>query len=300
MGVYGNLIGKVEKCFYLCPMTLNQFKTLYQEQLAPLYPENEIYSLLQIVCEDLLNWSRSDFMRNNREEMNHLQEEVLHKSLRDLRTSKPVQYITGKAHFYGHEFAVNEHTLIPRQETEELVHMIIKNHKSETYLNMIDIGTGTGCIGLSLKDAMPSCSMTLVDVSKQALETAQSNASHLKTPVKTILQDVLRLKELPEKYDVIVSNPPYVRNLEKQEIHDNVLKNEPHIALFVDDTNALIFYRKILELAQNSLKPKGTLYFEINQYLSEEMKALATDLAFESEVFKDLNGNYRMMKCVRI
>jgi len=232
--------------------------------------------------------------------MNHLQEEVLHKSLRDLRTSKPVQYITGKAHFYGHEFAVNEHTLIPRQETEELVHMIIKNHKSETYLNMIDIGTGTGCIGLSLKDAMPSCSMTLVDVSKQALETAQSNASHLKTPVKTILQDVLRLKELPEKYDVIVSNPPYVRNLEKQEIHDNVLKNEPHIALFVDDSDALIFYRKILELAQNSLKPKGTLYFEINQYLSEEMKALGTELAFDSQVFKDLNGNYRMMKCERI
>jgi release factor glutamine methyltransferase len=142
--------------------------------------------------------------------------------------------------------------------------------------------------------------MTLVDVSKQALETAQSNASHLKTPVKTILQDVLRLKELPEKYDVIVSNPPYVRNLEKQEIHDNVLKNEPHIALFVDDSNALIFYRKILELAQNSLKPKGTVYFEINQYLSEEMKALGTELAFDSEVFKDLNGNYRMMKCERI
>ncbi|MFT5925690.1 MAG: release factor glutamine methyltransferase [Rubritalea sp.] len=281
-------------------MTLHHFKLLYQEQLAPLYPENEIYSILQIVCEDLLSWSRSDFMRNDREEMNHLQEEVLQKSLRELRTSKPVQYITGKAHFYGHEFAVNEHTLIPRQETEELVHMIIKNHNLETYLNIIDIGTGTGCIGLSLKDAMPGCSMTLVDVSKQALETAQSNSSHLKTPVKTILQDVLRLKELPEKYDVIVSNPPYVRNLEKQEIHDNVLKNEPHIALFVDDTNALIFYRKILELAQNSLKPKGTLYFEINQYLSEEMKALATDLAFESEVFKDLNGNYRMMKCVRI
>jgi release factor glutamine methyltransferase len=281
-------------------MTLNQFKTLYQEQLAPLYPENEIYSILQIVCEDLLNWSRSDFMMNDREEMNHLQGEVLHKSLRELRTSRPVQYITGKAHFYGHEFAVNEHTLIPRQETEELVHMIIKNHKSETYLNIIDIGTGTGCIGLSLKDAMPSCSLTLLDVSKKALETAQSNASHLKTPVKTILQDVLKLKELPEKYDVIVSNPPYVRNLEKQEIHDNVLNNEPHLALFVDDSNALMFYRKILELAQNALKPKGIVYFEINQYLSKEMKVLATELGFESEVFKDLNGNYRMMKCARI
>ena len=106
-------------------MTLNQFKLLYQDQLSSLYPENEIHSILQIVCEDLLNWTRADFLMNNREELNHLQEGILHKSLRELCTSKPVQYVTRTAHFYGHEFAVNEHTLIPRQETEELVHMII-------------------------------------------------------------------------------------------------------------------------------------------------------------------------------
>jgi release factor glutamine methyltransferase len=280
-------------------MTLNQFKLLYQEQLAPIYPENEIHSILQIVCEDLLNWSRSDFMIKDREELSHLQEEILQKSLRELRTSKPVQYITGKAHFYGHEFSVNEHTLIPRQETEELVDMIIKDHKADSYLNIIDIGTGTGCIGLSLKAAKPDCIITLMDVSEEALVIAQSNANHLKTPVKTILQDVLALNELPEKYDIIVSNPPYVRNLEKKEIHDNVLENEPHLALFVEDDNALIFYRKIMELSKIALQPNGILYFEINQYLPEEMKALATELGFQSEVYKDLNGNYRMMKCVR-
>ena len=280
-------------------MTLNQVKSLYQEQLAPLYPENEIHSILQIVCEDLLNWSRSDFMIKNREELNHLQEEILQKSLRELRTSKPVQYITGKAHFYRHDFTVNEHTLIPRQETEELVDMIIKDHKAETYLNIIDIGTGTGCIGLSLKAAKPDCIITLMDVSEEALVIAQSNANNLKTPVKTILQDVLVLDELPEKYDIIVSNPPYVRNLEKKEIHDNVLENEPHLALFVEDDNALIFYSKIMELAKIALQPNGILYFEINQYLPEEMKALAIELGFKSEVYKDLNGNYRMMKCVR-
>ncbi|QJP35836.1 peptide chain release factor N(5)-glutamine methyltransferase [Nonlabens sp. Ci31] len=280
-------------------MTLNQFKLLYQDQLAPLYPENEIHSILQIVCEDLLNWSRADFLIKDREELYHLQEEILHKSLRELRTSKPVQYVTRTAHFYGHEFAVHEHALIPRQETEELVHMVIENHKKETYLNIIDIGTGTGCIGLSIKEAMPSCSMTLLDVSPEALELAQSNAIRLKTPVKTILEDVLVLDELPDTYDVIVSNPPYVRNLEKEEIHRNVLEHEPYLALFVDDSNALIFYRKILELAQKALKAEGILYFEINQYLPDEMKALATELGFESEVFKDLNGNYRMMKCKR-
>ncbi|GAL00410.1 protein-N(5)-glutamine methyltransferase PrmC [Nonlabens ulvanivorans] len=280
-------------------MTLNQVKSLYQEQLKPLYPENEIHSILQIVCEDLLNWSRSDFMIKDREELSHLQEEILQKSLRELRTSKPVQYITGKAHFYGHELIVNEHTLIPRQETEELVDMIIKDHKTDSYLNIIDIGTGTGCIGLSLKAAKPDCIITLMDVSEEALATAQSNANHLKTPVKTILQDVLALDELSEKYDIIVSNPPYVRNLEKKEIHDNVLENEPHLALFVEDDNALIFYSKIMELSKNALQPNGILYFEINQYLPEEMKALATELGFQSEVYKDLNGNYRMMKCWR-
>ncbi|WP_304016183.1 peptide chain release factor N(5)-glutamine methyltransferase [Nonlabens dokdonensis] len=280
-------------------MTLNQVKSLYQEQLKPLYPENEIHSILQIVCEDLLNWSRSDFMIKDREELNHLQEEILQKSLRELRTSKPVQYITGKAHFYGHVFAVNEHTLIPRQETEELVDMIIKDHKAETYLNIIDIGTGTGCIGLSLKAAKPDFIITLMDVSEEALATAQSNANYLKIPVKTILQDVLALNELPEKYDIIVSNPPYVRDLEKAEIHKNVLENEPHLALFVDDNNALVFYRKIMELSKDALQPNGKLYFEINQYLPEEMKALATELGFQSEVYKDLNGNYRMMKCWR-
>ncbi len=281
-------------------MTLNQFKLLYQERLALLYPENEIHSILQIVCENLLNWSRSDFLMNDQEEMSLLQEEILQNSLRELSTSKPVQYITGKAHFYGHEFTVNEHTLIPRQETEELVDMIIKDHKKESYLNIIDIGTGTGCIGLSLKAAKPSCIVTLMDVSKEALATAQSNADHLKTPVKTILQDILGLDTLPEKYGIIVSNPPYVRDLEKVEIHKNVLNNEPHLALFVDDNNALVFYRKIMELSKNALQPNGILYFEINQYLPEEMKALATELGFKSEVFKDLNGNYRMMKCERI
>lgn len=280
-------------------MTLNHFKLLYQQELAALYPENEIHSILQIICEDLLNWSRSDFMIRDRNELNHLQEEILQRSLRELCTSKPVQYITGKAHFYGLEFTVNKHTLIPRQETEELVDMIIKNHKAESYLNILDIGTGSGCIGLSLKVAKPSCIITLMDVSKDALATATSNAQELKTPVNAVLQDVLTLEELPDKYDIIVSNPPYVRHLEKIEIHKNVLDNEPHLALFVDDHNALIFYRKIMELSNKALQPNGILYFEINQYLPDEMQALAKELGFKSEVFKDLNGNYRMMKCWR-
>lgn len=281
-------------------MTLKQFKSLYRERLGLLYLENEINSILQIVCEDLLNWSRSDFLINEELELNDFQQEILQSSLEELCTSKPVQYVTGEAHFYGHQFIVNKHTLIPRQETEELVDMIIKNYKSYSYLNIIDIGSGTGCIGLSLKYAMPSCSITLMDISQKALKTAELNAEKLKTPIKTVLEDVLSLGQLSEKYDLIVSNPPYVRNLEKKEIHKNVLDNEPHLALFVDDSDPLIFYKKIMQLAHHGLKSDGVLYFEINQYLSAEMKKLAVESGFEPEFFKDLNGNYRMMKCSKI
>jgi release factor glutamine methyltransferase len=278
-------------------MTLNQIKELYQEQLATLYSKDEIYSILKILCEDLLNWSSSDFLINDRESLNNLQEELLQKSLRELLTSKPVQYITGKAHFYGHEFIVNEHTLIPRQETEELVHMIIENHKNDENIKIIDIGTGTGCIGLSLKNALSNCDVTLLDISVNALEIAQYNANHLNVSVKTVLQDILSLDELEQQYDIIVCNPPYVREQEKEEIHNNVLQFEPHLALFVPDHDALIFYRKVLELAKKALKPKGTVYFEINQYLPQEMTALAAIMGFTSQLFKDLNGNYRILKC---
>ena len=281
-------------------MTLNETKLLYVKTLSEIYPESEILSILQLLCEDLLHWSRSDFFIRDRDDLNHLQEEILKNALYELLQSKPVQHITGTAHFMGHEFLVNEHTLIPRQETEELVALIENNHKGQDINKIIDIGTGTGCIGICLGLAFAKAELLLIDVSERALSVAKKNAARLDREQRTqfLQEDILSLSKLPMA-DLIVSNPPYVRELEKLEIHDNVLKFEPSMALFVPDNDALKFYGKIMELAQESLKPKGFLYFEINQYLNEEIIALADSLNFNCETYRDLNGNWRMMKCWR-
>jgi release factor glutamine methyltransferase len=279
-------------------MTLQELKVRYQKDLETVYPKEEIYSILQILCEDLLNWRRNDFYLKDREELSHLQEKMLMEALPLLLQSKPVQYITGNAHFMGYDFLVNEHTLIPRQETEELVSMITKNHKSQPPKLIIDIGTGSGCIGLCLGLAFAKAELILIDVSADALEVTQKNAARLDRTTHTQLlqQDILTTTQLP-KADVIVSNPPYVRELEKAEIHKNVLDYEPATALFVPDNDALRFYKKIMELALTSLNPGGFLYFEINQYLKVETEQLAADLGYKTETYRDLNANWRMMKC---
>ncbi|KQC33228.1 protoporphyrinogen oxidase [Nonlabens sp. YIK11] len=284
-------------------MTLRQLRDIYVSRLADLYPENEIVSIFKIVCEDLLHMSKSDIMIRGEEPLTHLKEEILLRSLETLLAGTPVQHITGIGHFYGHEFKVNEHTLIPRQETEELVQWILDDHKGKQINSILDIGTGSGCIGVSLGNAFakanslkPSSKITLLDLSKNTLQVAASNAEAISPEVNFEFkhQDILVTEKL-EPFDIIVSNPPYVRELEKPELHKNVLDFDPEMALFVENDDPLVFYRKILELAKDHNNP--LVYFEINQYLPEEMKQLAIQLGYEHELRKDLNGNWRMMKC---
>ncbi|MGB5983279.1 MAG: peptide chain release factor N(5)-glutamine methyltransferase [Nonlabens sp.] len=294
-------------------MTLNALKKHFVKELGGIYQEGEARSILQILCEDLLHWTRTDFFIKNRDDLSSIENGVLLKALENLKANQPVQHITGIAHFYGHTFKVTPQTLIPRQETEELVDMIITDHKSTAPATIIDIGTGTGCIGISLGLAFAKANstqsntqiktqakteVTLVDVSSEALEVAKENAARLDLKKNTnfVELDILKATELPLS-DVIVSNPPYVRELEKVEIHKNVLEHDPELALFVDDEDPLIFYRKIMELAQPSLEKGGLLYFEINQYLSREMEELAKTLHLNHKLYRDLNGNWRMMKC---
>lgn len=279
-------------------MTLNEYKIAFKNQLAHICPEQEALNILQILCEDLLNWSRTDFLLKDREALSHLQREILEKSLEKLMQHEPVQHITGTAHFFGEQFKVSQDTLVPRQETEELVDWIIKDHENHHPKHIIDIGAGTGCIGLSLGLAFAKAKISLADVSEMALEITKKNAVsfHMEVRIKLVHMDVLNAESLPEA-DIIVSNPPYVRDLEKVEIQKNVLDHEPHLALFVSDDDPLIFYRKIMQLALPSLQKGGLLYFEINQYLSDEMRSLASDLGLTFELRKDLNGNWRMMKC---
>ena len=220
-----------------------------------------------------------------------------------LKVEKPIQYILGSAHFYGMEFMVNEHTLIPRPETEELVSWILKDVSKSDNLNILDIGTGTGCIPIAIAKNLPNARVYALDVSAEALKIAKRNAESNNVKVTFSEVDILKCSDLsiifPEvsRFDVIVSNPPYVRNLEKKEMNTNVLAYEPETALFVADDNALLFYEIIAALASSNLKEGGKLYFEINQYLGKEMLELMEKYKFSNnQLKKDLFGNNRMMK----
>jgi len=221
--------------------------------------------------------------------------------LEQLKKEIPIQYILGVTHFYGLEFEVNSAVLIPRPETEELVDWIvqkskIKNQKSK--FKILDIGTGSGCIAIALAKNLPNAQVFALDVFEKALSTAKKNAELNQVTIQFLHQSILETENLGQQFDVIVSNPPYVRELEKQEIKKNVLDNEPHLALFVEDNDALIFYRKIAQLAQKNLNPQGQLYFEINQYLGQEMLDLLHEMGFKnSELRQDIYGNDRMIEC---
>jgi release factor glutamine methyltransferase len=218
--------------------------------------------------------------------------------LEPLKKEIPIQYLLGKTSFYGLDFEVNNHVLIPRSETEELVEWIIQSTSKleKKDLKILDIGTGSGCIAISIAKNLPSASVFAIDVSENALATAHKNAERNKVNITFINQNILETEDLKQQFDIIVSNPPYVRHLEKAEIKKNVLDNEPHLALFVEDNDALIFYRKIAALAQKNLSPNGKLYFEINQYLGKEMIALLEKMNFKNiELRKDIYGNDRMI-----
>ncbi|SCY13672.1 release factor glutamine methyltransferase [Nonlabens sp. Hel1_33_55] len=286
-------------------MTLRQIRNIYVSRLVDLYPENEIVSIFGLICEDLLQMSKSDIMIRGEEPLTHLKEEIFLRSLETLLNGTPVQHITGIGHFYGHEFKVNKHTLIPRQETEELIQWILNDHKDSAVNSILDIGAGSGCIGISLGHAFAkanslksSHNVKLFDVSTDALQVARSNAEAIAPDVNFSFENrnILETTSIAE-YDIVASNPPYVRDLEKKELHKNVLDFEPETALFVTDEDPLVFNRKILELVESHENP--LVYFEINQYLPEEMKKLAADMKFKQELRKDLNGNWRMMKCWR-
>ena len=282
-------------------MLLKKYKTHFFDSLKNIQDEQEIESFFFILTEYLHNLKRVDVALNPNFELSEVEVEKWNTILADLQHEKPIQYITGEAWFYGLQFEVNENTLIPRPETEELVEWIIESQKSKVQsqkCEILDIGTGTGCIPISLKTNLPQANVSAIDVSEKALEVAKRNAVSNKVDISFIQADILEVEDLNQHFDIIVSNPPYVRNLEKQEIKKNVLDYEPHLALFVEDTDALLFYRKIAQLALKNLSPNGLLFFEINQYLGKETFGLLKNLGFKNiELKKDMYGNDRMIRC---
>lgn len=279
-------------------MTLNSYKKWFNEQLQHLYDADEIKSMLTIVAYEVLGLSRVDLVLKDNESLSEAQIVQLNNVLSQLQQEIPIQYIFEKAYFYGYEFKVSPATLIPRRETEELVEWVLSemNRQPEKKWRVLDIGTGTGCIPISIKKEFPLAEIFAMDISTGALKIAKENAEKLNASVIFIEQNILSTTQL-DSYDIIISNPPYVRNLEKAEIKKNVLDYEPHLALFVEDNDPLIFYRKITQLAQKSLTENGLLFFEINQYLGEEMQQMVAEYFKTIELRKDLQGNDRMMKC---
>lgn len=280
-------------------MRIKQYRTQFIKELSPFYDAYEAESFFYLILEEKHKLRQIDLALNHELTFSESDFIVWNSLLKDLKKEIPIQYLLGKTHFYGLDFEVNENVLIPRPETEELVEWIINEHSKADRtkkIKILDIGTGSGCIAISLAKNIPNADVYAIDVSKKAIETAKRNALNNKVEVNFILQDILDTETLKCNFDIIVSNPPYVRNLEKQEIKKNVLDYEPHLALFVEDNDALIFYRKIAELAKKNLLENGQLYFEINQYLGKETKDLLENMHFKNiELRKDIYDNDRMI-----
>lgn len=282
-------------------MLLKEYRDYFKKELIALYDEKEIESFFYLVLESFHQKRRIDLALNQELELDSMQLLRWESVLVELKTQKPIQYILGETEFYGLKFLVNKNTLIPRPETEELVRLIIsdtKTIKKTVSIRILDVGTGTGCIAISLAKNIMDSAVFGIDISTKALETASQNAKINEVQVVFIEKNILSTEDLEEQFDVIVSNPPYVRNLEKAEISANVLDYEPHLALFVDDTDALLFYRKIAQLAMINLSQNGKLYFEINQYLGKETVALLEKTGLKNiALLQDIYGNNRMISC---
>ncbi|MCC9016761.1 peptide chain release factor N(5)-glutamine methyltransferase [Flavobacterium lipolyticum] len=281
-------------------MKIKQYRTQFIKDLSPFYDAYEAESFFYLILEDKHQLRQIDLALNHELAFSEGDFLIWDFLVLQLKKEIPIQYLLGKTHFYGLDFEVNENVLIPRPETEELVEWIINDNSGGTKskkIKILDIGTGSGCIAISLAKNLPDAEVYAIDVSKKAIATAKRNAVRNKVEVTFMLQDILETEELKYNFDVIVSNPPYVRNLEKEEIKKNVLDYEPHLALFVDDNDALIFYKKIAELARENLLQNGQLYFEINQYLGKEMIDLLEKMNFKNiELKKDIYDNDRMIK----
>lgn len=281
-------------------MTYKQAFTFFQQELKNSYPETEIEAFIQIICKHLFGFSRFDCMLRNAENLPDRTESQIYNIIQELKRFKPLQYILGETEFYGLRFFVDKSVLIPRPETEELVDWVISDCKGKGKISIVDIGTGSGCIPIALVKHLPESKVSALDISSEALAVAKKNVIENSVNVELIQIDILK-QALPKdlSFDIMVSNPPYVTSDQKTNMNPNVLDYEPHIALFAPDRNPFIFYEAIASLAQTHLKPEGLLYFEINEAFPDETANCIRKFGFDTELKKDINGRYRMIKAKR-
>ena len=283
---------------------VRDIRKYYCEQLCSVYDNDEANAMILILLEHYFNITRIKMALEPDMRLSESEMLTFHFAVKDLLKNKPIQYIIGETEFCDLKFKVNENVLIPRPETSELVMKIINSQQptANSQQLILDIGTGSGCIAISLAKQIPNSKVYALDISEKALEVAKGNAINNDTDVTFIHDDILNLKNnIETEFDIIVSNPPYVRELEKAEMRDNVLDWEPHNALFVSDNDPLIFYRNILEFAKSHLKENGEIWFEINEYLGKEMADLCKEYGFSDvEIFKDFRGKERALKTTRL
>lgn len=277
-------------------INLKKFKVEFIIELSSIYNKEEATALFSWLTEDLFHLKTHDFLLQTEVDIDTNQLHIFQQAKSRLLKLEPIQYILGYTEFFGLKINVTPDVLIPRPETEELVQWVLEDYKAQAHqLSLIDIGTGSGCIPIALAKNLPQAKVMGLDISEHALQLAASNSELHDAKVEFIKSDVLQLKALPE-VDVIVSNPPYVKYDEHLKMKDNVLKHEPHLALFVANDDPLIFYKKIAELALNA-KKKPVVYVEISQYLAQDTSQLFKDFGFEQvEIKKDFRGNDRMLK----
>jgi release factor glutamine methyltransferase len=298
-----------------CMKTVKDVFTAYKRGLEKLYDANESEAITLMAVAEICNLSKAKIKAFPELELIAQQADELSDILSQLKTGKPIQYTLGKTEFYGLPFYVNPFVLIPRPETEELVEWVIVSVGSgqlavgDSQLavgnrhlavgNILDIGTGSGCIAISLKKNLPNFDVSAIDISKEALKTAKENAELNQVEIEFIEADILNSKseiEIP-KSEIIISNPPYVTLYDKTQMHRNVTDFEPHTALFVPESDPLIFYKAIADFALTHLAPNGLLFFEINESYGKEIVSLLTEKGFKNiELRKDMGGRDRMVK----
>lgn len=278
-------------------MSLQELKQVFKEALAGEYESIELNSLMSMLFEHITGWDQIKQVLNKELPLSKEIIDKTNEALLSLKEGKPIQYIIGKAWFMGNEYKVDESVLIPRPETEELVDWIIEYATIiDKPLQILDVGTGSGCIPISLKLALPNCMLAGLDISETALQTAKHNAAKLNADISWMQEDILNTTYLPNQFDIIVSNPPYIPYKENVNMQVQVKYFEPPIALFVKDADPLIFYRTIARLGKQYLKPNGQLFFEMHYDQGKALLTLFEEMGFHAELRQDMFGKDRMLR----
>ncbi len=279
---------------------LREIKIQYLKELETVYNEREAGSLLNVLIKHFFGLSRVDQAVQADFRLSESEILKLHFAVKDLKNQKPVQYITGEAEFQGLKLKVTPDVLIPRPETEELIDLIVKENKPGKINSILDIGTGSGCIALSLKKYFPAAEVTGIDISEAGLKIAKENGKLNGLQVNFVKADILdsKVKNKFDKFDMIVSNPPYVTEDDKILMEKNVLEFEPHLALFVENNEPLVFYDRIADFSVEKLNPDGQLWFEVNEKYGHEVSGLLKHKGFKNvTVIKDFRGKERFVFC---